>query len=175
MKKVSHIFVYVGFFLYFCRLIICMPQQNTPYNQPQPKGGMPPQGMPMGPIMPPPPFMRKSKTWRERIMSRYGMGMHDTLQRDALTVPRWLVLRPILFFFIAFAACTYVFGYVMPIRLALVSGMSLVLFFYGCNVCSKHLKKTNEQIFIKNIFKENLDDHSVVFAFCILFVLFVLV
>ena len=130
-----------------------MPQQNTPYNQPQPKGGMPPQGMPMGPIMPPPPFMRKSKTWRERIMSRYGMGMHDTLQRDALTVPRWLVLRPILFFFIAFAACTYVFGYVMPIRLALVSGMSLVLFFYGCNVCSKHLKKTNEQIFIKNIFK----------------------
>ena len=152
MKKVSHIFVYVGFFLYFCRLIICMPQQNTPYNQPQPMEGMPPQGMPMGPMMPPPPFRRKSKTWRERIMNRYGMGMHDTLKRGELTVPQWLVGRPILFFFIAFAACTYVFGYPVPFVFALIASIWCILFFVGANISTRNWQHTLERTFLQKIF-----------------------
>ena len=128
-----------------------MPQQNTPYNQPQPMGGMPPQGMPMGPMMPP-PYRRKSSTWRQRIMNRYGMGMHDTLQRGELTMPRWLVLRPILFLFIALVACTFAFGYAMPFEFATIASLWTMGFFYLAFRLTYNWQRTLERTFLKNVF-----------------------
>ena len=109
-------------------------------------------GMPMGPKMPSPPFRRKSKTWRERIMSRYGMGMHDTLQRGELISPQWLVWKPIVFFFIAFAACTFAFGYAMPFGFALVATAWTLLFFLGANIATRQWQRVSERTFLKNIF-----------------------
>ena len=135
--------------------------QQPPYNNqsqqgmsPQnvPVGSIPPQGAPMPPMMPPPPFRRKSKTWRERIMARYGMGMHDTLQRGELIVPQWLVGKPILVFFIAFAACTFVFGYPLPLTLSVLLGVFTLLFFYGTNYATRQWQRVSERTFLKNAF-----------------------
>lgn len=115
-------------------------------------GGMPPQGMPMGPMMPPPPFKQKSKTWRDRIMRRYGIGMHDTLKRGELTMPRWLVLRPILFFFIALIACTFAFGYAMPFEFATIASLWTLGFFYLSFRLTHNWQHTLERTFLKNIF-----------------------
>ena len=114
--------------------------------------GVPPQGAPMPSMMPPPPFKQKSKTWRDRIMQRYGMGMHDTLQRGELIVPRWLVGKPILVFFIAFLACTFVYGYPMPFDFAAVATLWTLLFFYGTNTATRRWQRTSERTYLKHIF-----------------------
>lgn len=125
-----------------------MPSQ-PPYNPQQPS--MPPQGaFPMGPMMPPPP--PRARSWRDRVMGRYGMGMHATLQRGELTVPRWLVGRPILFFFIAFVACIYAFGYPMPLDVAMVASISVLLFFYGASIAARNWQRASARTFTKNVF-----------------------
>ena len=115
-------------------------------------GGMPPQGMPMGPMMPPPPFKRKSSTWRQRIMNRYGMGMHNMLRRGELTVPRWLVLRPILFFFVALVACTYAFGHALPLEFAMIASVWTLLFFFGVFFFTRTWQHTLERTFLRKVF-----------------------
>ena len=125
-----------------------MPQQ-PPYNSQQPS--MPPQGaFPMGPMMPPPP--PRARTWRDRVMGRYGMGMHATLQRGELTVPNWLVGKPVLFFFIAFALCTFAFGYPMPLDIAMVSSISTLLFFYGASIAARNWQRVSARVFTQNVF-----------------------
>ena len=130
-----------------------MPIQPSPYKNPTPHA--PQSGGPSVPTMPP-PFKQKSKTWRERIMARYGMGMHDTLhdtlQRGELIVPQWLVWKPILFFFIAFAACVFVFGYPMPFDFAAVAIISALLFFFGANYATRQWQRVSERTFLKNVF-----------------------
>ena len=123
-----------------------MPPQGAPMGPMM----QPPQGMP--PMMPPPPFKRKSKTWRERIMARYGMGMHETLQRGELIVPRWLVGRPIIFFFIAFAACTFAYGHPLPLEFAALATIWTLLFFIGTNIATRRLQHASERTFLKYIF-----------------------
>ena len=117
-----------------------------------PAGNVPPQDAPMPPMMSPPPFRRKSLTWRERIMRRYGMGMHESLQRGELIVPRWLNLNPIVFFIIAFAACTFMFGYPMPFDFAAISIIWTLFFFIGANLTTRQWQRTNERTFLKHIF-----------------------
>ena len=127
-----------------------MAKSQNPYNQsPQ---GVPTQGAPMPPMMPPPPFKRKSKTWREHIMDRYGMSMHNTLQRGELIVPQWLEWKPILFFFIAFAACTFAFGYPMPFGFAALATIWTLLFFFGTNISTHQWQRASERTFLKNVF-----------------------
>lgn len=133
------------------------PTQNT-YNQPptppqMPQAGPmgpPMPGMPMPGMMPMPP--RKKKSWKDVFMKTYGIGMHASLKRDELTLPKWMVGKPVLFFIIAIAACSIVFGYAMPMQIAVVTCLSVVLFFYGSESVLKQWKRLKEKTFIKNVF-----------------------
>ena len=128
-----------------------MMQPQNPYYNTQPPQGMPPQGaFPMGPMMPPPP--PKPKGWKERFLRNFGMGMHATLQRGELTVPKWLVGKPILAFFIAFIACTFVFGYPMPFEYAMVTSIWVLLFFYGASTAARNWQRVSERTFLRSVF-----------------------
>ena len=72
--------------------------------------GMPPQ---MGPARP--------RGWRERWMQRFGMDARQTNRKGERTLPNWLIGKSVLFFFIAFIACTIVWGYPMEMRDAINS------------------------------------------------------
>ena len=112
---------------------------------------IPPQGaFPIGPMMPPPP--PKPKGWKERFMRNFGMGLHATLQRGELTVPRWLIGRPIIFFFIAFIACTFAFGYPMPLEYAVLSSLWVLLFFVGASIAMRQWQRVSERTFLRNAF-----------------------
>ena len=154
MKKVSHIFVYVGFFLYFCKLIICMPQQNTPYNQPQPMGGMPPQGMPMGPMMP--PLFRRKRTWKERVLGQLlpdGNGLYIVGGVRDNVVPGWLVGRLFVAFLFTFLAISiYWFRFVMPTPFMMVSLTSVALFCLLSYVLSFRWRREHLRLFKRHVF-----------------------
>ena len=111
---------------------------------------MPPQGMPFPPA--PARVLPRPRTWRERMMSRYGMGMYSTVRKGALTIPNWIVGKSVVFFFVAMFACLAVFGYVPKFELLLVSMLSIILFFYGGAAMSRSWAQTSEKVFVKNVF-----------------------
>lgn len=90
------------------------------------------------------------RTWRERMMQKYGMGMYMPYQADT-TIPKWL-LECIGFFFIAMFACWVIFGRVPNWDLVFVASLSVVLFFGISNSMSKRLSNVSEKRFLKNIF-----------------------
>lgn len=90
------------------------------------------------------------RTWRERMMQKYGMGMYMPYQSDT-TIPKWL-LECIGFFFIAMFACWIFFGRVPNWDLVFVASLSVVLFFGISNSMSKRLSNASEKRFLKNIF-----------------------
>ncbi|MBQ9297204.1 MAG: hypothetical protein IJ204_08440 [Paludibacteraceae bacterium] len=126
------------------------PRRNVPPPPNAAAPGAPMPGMPQDPMMPP-PQRRRALSWKERVMGRYGMGMHTTLQRGELTMPDWLVGKPMLAFFVAFIVCSAAFGHAMPWRLALMSGLSLLLFFYGVREMAANWQRANERVFVKNL------------------------
>lgn len=127
-----------------------MTQPQNPYNQPPMPQGMPPQGMmPPPPLMPPP---RKKKTWKQRLMTNYGGGMDDVMTRKELTVPRWLIGKSVVFFFIAYAACRYAFGYPQPKDIMVVACLLVLLFFFGIRELSKAWAHKREETFLRNLF-----------------------
>lgn len=104
---------------------------------------MPPQtGMPMRP--------RRRMTWRERLFIGTS-GRPLTLQQER-TLPNWLVGKSVVFFFIAFVACTFVFGYPMEMQYAIISSLSVLLFFYGSKSAINGAVHHREKAFIKNVF-----------------------
>ena len=90
------------------------------------------------------------RTWRERMMQKYGMGIYMPYQADT-TIPKWM-LECIGFFFIAMFACWAIFGRVPNWDLALVAGVSVALFFYAGYALSHNWHKVSEKRFLKNIF-----------------------
>lgn len=74
-----------------------------------------------------------------------------TLRQDR-TIPDWIVGRSVLTFFIAFVLCTIVWGYPMELRYAVISSLSVLLFFYGCYLLSRNWARINEHTFIRNVF-----------------------
>ena len=127
-----------------------MNNAPNPYYQPQGMPPIPPQGM----LVPPAPVrvMPRPRTWKERVMSRYGMGMYSTVQKGALTIPDWITGKSVAFFFVAMFACPAVFGYVPKLELLLVSVLSVILFFYGGAAMSRSWAHTSEKVFVKNVF-----------------------
>lgn len=111
---------------------------------------MPPHGMPFPPA--PAGMLPRPRTWRERMMSRYGMGMYSTVRKGALTIPNWIVGKSVAFFFVAMFACLALFGYVPKFELLLVSMLSIILFFYGGAAMSRSWAQTSEKVFVKNVF-----------------------
>ena len=126
---------------------IAPPQQQRP--MPRPMSPM----MPMPGMMPPRP---RKRTWKDRLLLNYGGSMHATLQKGELTVPRWIVGRSILFFFIAFVACNIAFGYPLPLDIIMVSVVSVLLFFVGSHMVANQGIHQRERTFLRNVFAISL-------------------
>lgn len=125
-----------------------MKSESKTYNQGQIPPQMPWQG-PMTPMMGGP---RKKRTWKENLMRNYGGGMQEVLTQKDLRVPNWLVGRSVLFFFIAYAACRFAYGYPQPTDIFLVASISVILFFYGTSSFAKSWSRRREKTFLKNVF-----------------------
>ena len=110
----------------------------------------------MGRMMPPQAPMQghpMPRGWRERWMRRFGMDAAVApLAKGAMTIPNWLTGKSIVFFFVSMLACFAAFGYPMEFRDALISGLSVVLFFYGGMSLSKSWGRKKEKVFVRNIF-----------------------
>lgn len=138
---------------------------NNPYNpQPHPETqpGAAPQQYPTPPVPPmpmmPPPRRGQpaAHTWQQRMMRNYGMGMYAQLRKGELTIPDWLVGRPIVVFFVALFACWAAFGYVPGADLVLTACISIVLFFYVGYAMSRGWERANEKRFLRNVFLTGL-------------------
>ena len=92
------------------------------------------------------------RTWRERMMIRFGMDTKVPLRSGELTIPNWFTGKAIVFFFVAIFSCWALFGYVPAFNLAFAACLSIVLFFYGGMSMSKSWSKTKPKTFIRNIF-----------------------
>ena len=78
--------------------------------------------------------------------------MDEVMNKKDLTVPRWLIGKSVLFFFISYAACRYVFGYPYPVDITMVACLSVPLFFFGVRELSKMWARKREHIFLRNVF-----------------------
>lgn len=125
-----------------------MENENKVYEQEQLPPQMPWQGV-MPPMMGAP---RKKRTWKENLMRNYGGGMQEVLTQKDLRVPNWLVGKSVLFFFIAYFACRFAFGYPQPTDIFLVASISVILFFYGTSSFAKSWSRRRENTFLKNVF-----------------------
>ena len=115
-----------------------------------PQGGTIPPFAPVPPHMGMPMHQRRRMTWRERLFAG-KTGRTLTLKQE-LTMPNWAVGKSVIVFFLSFAACTLAFGYPMELRDAVISSLSLVIFFYGGRAMLANWAKDKEKTFIKNIF-----------------------
>lgn len=52
-------------------------------------------------------------------------------QKTIEFLPKWFCNQSLLTFFVAFALCSIVYGYVMEVRYAVIASISTILFFYG--------------------------------------------
>lgn len=119
-----------------------MSNIQNPYNQHPPQIGQP--------MMPPPPLRTAPRNWKQRILS--GNTGHPLTLEQERTLPNWLVGKSVLFFFIAFIACTVVWGYPMEMRDAIISSLSVLLFFYGCRAVIDGAVREKEKKYIRNVF-----------------------
>ena len=98
-------------------------------------------------VMPP---MRRKSTWQQQL---FGLGNGKPLSfRAERTVPDWLIGRSVLTFFVAFLLCTFVWGYPMELKYAVISSLSVLLFFYGAFTASRAWVRTSERTFVRNVF-----------------------
>lgn len=103
--------------------------QQNPYNQ-----------QPMGQMMPK----------LQRHLSDNIVRLNIIRQERVL--PNWLIRKSVVFFFIAFVACTIVWGYPMEMKFAILSSVSVLLFFYGGEAMSKSWAVNSQKTFLKNVF-----------------------
>ena len=90
-------------------------------------------------------------------MHRFGMDVAVApLMKGAMTVPNWMSGKSMVFFFVAMFACFLAFGYSMELRDAVISGLSVVLFFYGAMSMSKNWARKRDRTFVRNIFVAGL-------------------
>ena len=85
------------------------------------------------------------------MMRNYGMGMFMPVRKGDLVIPGWIVGMSVLFFFIAFAACSIVWGYPMEMRDAIIASLSIILFFYAGRSFSISWQRNSEKTFVRNI------------------------
>ena len=94
----------------------------------------------------------RKRTWKDVVLRGLGNGREVELGKGERTIPKWLVWRPILFFFISFVACRIAFGNPMPTTYAMVACVSIILFFYGIYEVARKWQKRNESAFLHKIF-----------------------
>lgn len=118
------------------------------------------------PVMPP-SMPRGKSTWQQRFLN--GNNKHPLTQRQERTVPDWLIGKSVLFFFIAFAACIFAWGYPMELRYAIISSLSVLLFFYGSKSAVIGEVHHGEKAFVKNVFIIGLIARLVWMGYCYFF------
>ena len=130
-----------------------MQEKQTPnhINQQIPYGS-PPDGMHMGPCEPLMSPRPRKRTWKDVILRNFGTSMHAELGKLERTIPKWLVWRPVIFFFIAFVTCRLAFGNPMPLEYAMVASVSVLLFFYGNFELAGKLQRRIENTFLRRVF-----------------------
>ena len=119
-----------------------MNNNPNPYQQ-----QVPPPIPHQGSTLPPPPSQLQD-AWAQRMRKK---AAQKATYADR-TLPNWLVGKSVTSFFIAFLACTVVWGYPMEIQLAVISSISLLLFFFGCKAASQNWAGVSERVFIRNVF-----------------------
>lgn len=144
-----------------------MENNQNPYQQ-----QVPPQMGPGPMTQPPMPSLghwqrRVPQNWKQRFLSG-NSGKTLTLRQER-TMPNWLIGKSVLFFFIAFAACTIVWGYPMEARYAIIASISVILFFYGCKVSSQSWVGVKEKAFIRNVFLIGLGARLLWSMYCYFF------
>lgn len=115
-------------------------EQNT-YNQPS-------QGAQQIPIYRN-TIPRKNSSWRQRLLNE-NAGRVMTIRQER-TIPNWVVGSAVMTFFVAFAACTFAWGYPMQTRLMLISAISLLLFFYGGRSLASETSTVSQKQFLKRL------------------------
>lgn len=133
---------------------------QTPYNLPPQAPMMPPMRVERG-------ERRVKSTWQQRLLSG-NTGRPLTFQQER-SLPNWLIGKSILFFFIAFISCTVAFGYSMELRYAIVSSLSVLLFFYGSKSAINGAVRQGEKAFIKNVFVVGLVARLLWMGYCYFF------
>lgn len=79
------------------------------------------------------------------------VGRPLTLQQER-TLPNWVVNSSVIVFFLAFATCSFVYGYPMETRYAIISSLSVLLFFYVGRAVLNGTVREREKVFIRNVF-----------------------
>ena len=86
-------------------------------------------------------------------MRRFGMDTAAApLRSGEWTLPNWFTGKGMAFFFIALFVSWIAFGYVPAFDLVLISGLSVVLFFYGGMSTLRSLNHTKEKNFVRKLF-----------------------
>ena len=135
-----------------------MSQQQYPYNQ------VPQMGQPM---MPPAPMPRRKATWQERLLK--GNTSRPLTFRQERTLPSWVIGSSVAVFFVAFAVCTFVWGYPMELRDAIIASLSVLLFFYGARVVTNGAVREKDKVFIRNVFIVGLAARLLWIIYCYFF------
>lgn len=106
----------------------------------------------MGQPVPPQLPMQRTGAggWQQRLLG--GNPARPLTLRQERTLPNWLIGSSVAVFFIAFAACTFAWGYPMETRYAVVSSLSVLLFFYGSKILSTEAMREKERAFVHNVF-----------------------
>lgn len=92
------------------------------------------------------------RSWRARMLRRFGLDTNASVGYGSISIPNWLIGKSIVFFFVAFALCTLVWGYPMEWRDAVIASLSVVLFFYGGKQLSIVSARKTEKTFIRSVF-----------------------
>ena len=118
-----------------------MIEQQNPYNR---------QSYVGQPMVPPPPMPRARTKWQQRMLG--GLNVRPMTMQQERTLPNWLINNSVIFFFVAFIACTVVWGYPMEMQYTITSSLSVLLFFYGSRAIINGAVRDREKAFLKNIF-----------------------
>ena len=86
------------------------------------------------------------------MINTQNINIRPVTRKAELSIPNWLIGKSVLCFFLAFIACTIVYGYPMEMRYAIISSASLLLFFYGGKSACNSWVGEKEKIFIRNVF-----------------------
>lgn len=115
-----------------------MDNSSNPYNYQEPIIPIPPM-----------PRQRGGATGMQRLYANHNVRPMTLLQER--TLPNWVISRSVVVFFIAFAACTFAFGYPMESQYAFVASISVILFFYGCRAALNGTVWQKEKAFVRNV------------------------
>lgn len=123
---------------------IHVPSEPADSSQPAP-----PMPMMLPPSMPMKPMPPRGK-WQQRFKS--GNIGHPMTLRQERTIPNWLIGKSVLVFFIAFVLCTIVWGYPMEWRYAVISSLSVLLFFFGSRAVINGSVMAKDKDFVRSAF-----------------------